>query len=126
MVGVLNKIILPSVKHHSYLWVVPKGFRITPQYMKWEIAQGTLNKITGSETLRKYAKYCEKNNLPVEDPKNPKDQLIGVRVLSPYKLPVKEKSRTKHKEKYDKLIIHIHGGGFVASNSNQCQPFTRL
>ena len=64
--------------------------------------------------------------MSVEDPKNPKDQLIGVRVLSPYKLPVKEKSRTKHKEKYDKLIIHIHGGGFVATSSYHHQRYTRV
>ena len=53
-------------------------------------------------------------------------QQVKVRLISPYKLPHKSKDG---KWVYDKditnILIHIHGGGFVATSSKIHQTYTR-
>ena len=59
---------LKGCRDHKFIKIKPQGFRITPQFMKYEIANNTLNKITGEKGLRDYEEHCKTNGLKIEDP----------------------------------------------------------
>ena len=102
VIDFVQKMVSQKIEHHEYIRFDPTGFRITPHYIKYELKNHTLQKITGYEGIRKYQLLYKDYKDVLEDPKN-KDQRIPLRILSPVSLP-------SH-QYMDKLIIHIHGGG---------------
>jgi hypothetical protein len=54
VIDFVQKMVSQKIEHHEYMKFDPDGFRITPHYIKYELANHTLNKITGYEGIQMY------------------------------------------------------------------------
>ncbi|CAD8072851.1 unnamed protein product [Paramecium primaurelia] len=131
--GILKKFlpaILPSISFNKKIYI-PKLFRkINQEYILKQYNQGTINQINNDCGI-----YYPDQMISLDDLfKNDINQdRVQVRVLCHENLKFKGVDgfmsmfkSTRNKEfNFDKIIIHIHGGGFVAMSSRSHQTYTR-
>ena len=146
------KVILPPIKYNKKLRMSRAYPALTLDKVKKQLAEGTMQSITpgwldetDEETMKKLHLSAVGNRSKDELGKKGENK-ISMRVLSHKPLPellscplgskpqprrsnffekLIGKAYDPHDPNYDGLILHIHGGGFVAMSSASHQSYTR-
>ncbi|CAD8149587.1 unnamed protein product [Paramecium octaurelia] len=131
--GIIKKFlpaIFPSISFNKKIYI-PKLFRkITKEYIFDQYNKGTINKINNDCGVFFPEQMITMDELLKNDLNQDR---VQVRVLCHESLKLKGQDgfmsmfkSTRGKEfSFDKIVIHIHGGGFVAMSSRSHQTYTR-
>ena len=110
-------LVLQKINYHKKIYIERNSAEnITLNSIIKEYKEETINKLTEIKENTK--------NLPLHSKQKLKDLFvfsknkIKIRILYSKKLP-------NFNENIDKLIIHIHGGGFIGNSSRSHQTYTR-
>ncbi|CAK79677.1 unnamed protein product (macronuclear) [Paramecium tetraurelia] len=131
--GIIKKFlpaIFPSISFNKKIYI-PKFFRkINKEYILEQYKQGTINKINNDCGIFYPDQMISIDDLQKDDINQ---ERVQVRILCHEDLKFKGVDgfmslfkSTKNKDlNFDKIVIHIHGGGFVAMSSRSHQTYTR-
>ncbi|CAD8052530.1 unnamed protein product [Paramecium sonneborni] len=130
LIKMLLPAIFPSIQFNQKIYI-PRYFRsISSEYILKQYKKSTINKINNDCGL-----YYPENKITLDDllMKNQRLERVQVRILCYETLKCKRQSLfqqiigqfQKNDTIFDKIIIHIHGGGFVAMSSRSHQTYTR-
>ncbi|EAR83697.2 hypothetical protein TTHERM_00827140 (macronuclear) [Tetrahymena thermophila SB210] len=125
------KIVLPSIKYNKKIYIERDNLRYTKELILEEMKNQTLNSLFNPFADKKIVdSSCQQNQDSYYDQLFKKDLVnkVKVRILSSKKLvrpPPKEDKKYKDIKWHEKLVIHIHGGGFVAMGTRSHQIYSR-
>ena len=150
--GEALKVILPPIKCNKKIYIGRGAPKLTYQKIQDQLAQGTINKITPGWLDKEDETESKTRLQAIHDNRNKNELLkkdaskIVIRILCHKKLPeiiscplnsnpLPRKTNIIEKmlgNEYDPkdptfngLIVHIHGGGFVAMSSRSHQTYSR-
>jgi hormone-sensitive lipase len=127
------RLAFPSIKFHTTI-LVPKLLpRLTVNSYKVDEDLSAFLNFSGSigDLLQKFngTLYPILNEMASsyvkEKLKEVPDDLVKVRIISPSYLPKGSKKEPLKNMKFDKILIDIHGGGFIATTSRCHQTYLR-
>jgi len=126
------KLALPNIKFHTTIFVLKLLPRLTVNSYKVdedlsvflkspEKVRDLLQKTNGtlSSMLNKTASYIK------EEQKKDLDHFVKVRIISPSHLPKGGNKSPLEEMKFDRILIDIHGGGFIGTTSRCHQTYLR-
>ncbi|CAD8043445.1 unnamed protein product [Paramecium primaurelia] len=128
LIKILLPAIFPQIQFNKKIYI-PRYFRcISSEYILNQYKRSTINKINNDCGL-----FYPENKLTLDDLLSKNLDRVQVRILCHEILKQKKQSLfqqfvgqlTKNDTVFDKIVIHIHGGGFVAMSSRSHQTYTR-